>query len=319
MAGVADRPRRGDDDEATPSEVTAPPWLRTGPTPGQEAAAAAAAAAAASESAPAATAPAAASDPARSSTSGDGRGDEVPRRAGAGPQGPSREITPNRIRLGRGGPADEPAREPTTRPDAGSSGRRSRDLSSLPLGADRPVTERSVGAGTGPTASPGHGGRARRFAVFAAAGLAVLAGSAVIGFLLTRGALSPTGEEAADCAPVSEPGHVVGDGPGSLDSPLGTVLAFDHAYYVERSAEKAFEAVSPSSRMTPDRLRVEGVDRVPEGTTHCVDARELSPTLLEVSLTESPPDAEPVVIRQRVRVAENPDGTWGIVSITPAG
>jgi hypothetical protein len=155
--------------------------------------------------------------------------------------------------------------------------------------------------------------------VFAAAGVAVLAGSAVIGFLLTRGALSPTGEEAADCAPVSEPGHVVGDGPGSLDSPLGTVLAFDHAYYVERSAEKAFEAVSPSSRMTPDRLRVEGVDRVPEGTTHCVDARELSPTLLEVSLTESPPDAEPVVIRQRVRVAENPDGTWGIVSITPAG
>lgn len=190
MAGVADRPRRGDDDEATPSEVTAPPWLRTGPTPGQEAAAAAAAAAAASESAPAATAPAAASDPARSSTSGDGRGDEVPRRAGAGPQGPSREITPNRIRLGRGGPADEPAREPTTRPDAGSGGRRSRDLSSLPLGADRPVTERSAGAGTGPTASPGHSGRARRVAVFAAAGVAVLAGSAVIGFLLTRAALS---------------------------------------------------------------------------------------------------------------------------------
>ncbi|MBB1031603.1 hypothetical protein G6027_12030, partial [Dietzia sp. SLG310A2-38A2] len=152
-----------------------------------------------------------------------------------------------------------------------------------------------------------------------AAGAAVLAGSAVLGFVVTRGALAPTGEEATDCAPVSEPGHVVGDGPGSLDSPLETVLAFDHAYYVERSAEKAFEAVSPSSRMTPDQLRVDGVDRVAEGTTHCVDARELSPTLLEVSLTESPPDAEPVVMRQRVRVAENPDGTWGIVSITPAG
>jgi len=38
-----------------------------------------------------------------------------------------------------------------------------------------------------------------------------------------------------------------------------------------------------------------------------------------VTLTETPPDGEPVIIRQRVRVAENPDGTWGIVSITPAG
>ena len=99
----------------------------------------------------------------------------------------------------------------------------------------------------------------------------------------------------------------------------GAVLAFDHAYYVERSAEKAFEAVAPSSRMTEEQLRVEGVERVPEGTTHCVDVRELSPTLLEVDLTEYPPGADPVLIRQRVRVAENPGGTWGIVSITPAG
>ncbi|MBB1025093.1 hypothetical protein G6019_11805, partial [Dietzia sp. DQ12-76] len=161
-------------------------------------------------------------------------------------------------------------------------------------------------------------GRARRAALFAAAGVAVLSGSAVLGFVLTRGILSP-GEDPVACSPVSEPGHVVGAGPGSLDTPLETVLAFDHAYYVERSAEKAFEAVSPSSRMTFDQLRADGVDRVPEGTTHCVDARELSPTLLEVTLTESRPDSEPVVIRQRVRVAENPHGTWGIVSITPAG
>ena len=72
-------------------------------------------------------------------------------------------------------------------------------------------------------------------------------------------------------------------------------------------------------RVAAGGLRVEGVERVPEGTTHCVDVRELSPTLLEVDLTEYPPGADPVLIRQRVRVAENPDGTWGIVSITPAG
>lgn len=118
---------------------------------------------------------------------------------------------------------------------------------------------------------------------------------------------------------MAEAGRVSGSGPGSLDTPAGTVLAFDHAYYAERSAEKAFEAVSPSSRMTEEQLRVDGVDKLAEGTGHCVEISELSPTLLEVELTEYPPDADPVLIRQRVRVAENPDGTWGIVSITPAG
>ena len=158
-----------------------------------------------------------------------------------------------------------------------------------------------------------------RIALLVAAGVAVLGGSAVLGFVVTRGAVSPSEEAVTGCTEVSEPGRVVGAGPGSLDTPAGAVLAFDHAYYVERSAAKAFEAVSPSSRMTEEQLRVEGVERVPEGTTHCVEARELSPTLLEVDLTEYPPEADPVLIRQRVRLAENPDGTWGIVSITPAG
>ncbi|AWH94384.1 hypothetical protein [Dietzia psychralcaliphila] len=303
---MADQPRTGDDDEATTSEVTVPPWLRTGPTPepsGPEQSAAV---------------------PSAVARSAAGRGGAVPERADAGPQDSSREISPNRIRLGAGERDDEPVGEPGQpggrgEPGAGESRRRERDLSSLPLDAEQPVSVRSGVAGLGPDRSPTRDGRARRLALFAVAGVAVLAGSAVLGFVIARGALTPTGGEATDCAPVSEPGRVVGDGPGSLATPLETVLAFDYAYYVDRSAEKAFEAVSPSSRMTREQLRADGVDRVPEGTTHCVEALELSPTLLEVSLTESPPDAEPVVMRQRVRVAENPDGTWGIVSITPAG
>ena len=190
-------------------------------------------------------------------------------------------------------------------------------MSSLPLGSiatevPRPVDE--------PPRSPVVlDRRPVRIALLVAAGVAVLGGSAVLGFVVTRGAVSPSEEAVTGCTEVSEPGRVVGAGPGSLDTPAGAVLAFDHAYYVERSAAKAFEAVSPSSRMTEEQLRVEGVERVPEGTTHCVEARELSPTLLEVDLTEYPPEADPVLIRQRVRLAENPDGTWGIVSITPAG
>lgn len=163
-----------------------------------------------------------------------------------------------------------------------------------------------------------------RIALLAVAGVAVLGGSAVLGFVVTRGAAAPdpvpvTAAAASECMESVEHGRVVGSGPGSLDSPAGAVLAFDHAYYVDRSAEKAYEAVSPSSRMTEEQLRTEGIGQLAEGTTHCVEVRELAPTLLEVDLTEFPPESEPVLIRQRVRVAENADRTWGIVSITPAG
>ncbi|PAY24593.1 hypothetical protein CEY15_01975 [Dietzia natronolimnaea] len=298
---MADQPGR-DDDDAAPSEVTVPPWLRTGPVRDQS-------------DVESVLEPAPDSVSESSPRTGDGRDAADPARIDPEGKGPSREVSPNRIRLGGEGGPDAP--------DDVTRGRRARDLTSLRLGAvgrpasDGPVSDPAVSDRL-KSASPARAGRTRRVALFAAAGVAVLSGSAVLGFVLTRGILSP-GEDPTACAPVSDPGHVVGSGPGSLDTPLETVLAFDHAYYAERSAEKAFEAVSPSSRMTLDQLRADGVDRVPEGTTHCVDARELSPTLLEVTLTESPPDSEPVVMRQRVRLAENPDGTWGIVSITPAG
>ena len=290
---MTERPGKRDDDEAAvPPEVTVPPWLRTGPDPG----------------------PDVPSEPDR------------PRPVPSAPAEPDHDSAPSRITLGARGPASGPARDPhETRPGDD-------DLSTLPL---RP------GAGSGPAAggtaaAPGDAtpasagparsrpggsgsGRGTRIAVLAAAGVAVVAGSAVLGYVLTRGAMAPAEHAPGTCAAVEEPGHVRGDGPGSLDTPAGAVLAFDHAYYVDRSAEKAFEAVAGSSRMSSERLQADGIDALPEGTTHCVDVRELSATLLEVTLTEARPDAEPVDIRQRVRVERAPDGTWGIVSITPAG
>ncbi|HIW69384.1 MAG TPA: hypothetical protein H9878_14910 [Candidatus Dietzia merdigallinarum] len=156
------------------------------------------------------------------------------------------------------------------------------------------------------------------------AGIAILGGSAVLGFVVARGATSGGAESmeagvTPGCEESDEQGRVTGSGPGTLATPSGTVLAFDHAYYVDRSAEKAFEAVSSSSRMNEEQLRVEGIDQLAEGTTHCVQVSELAPTLLAVDLTEFPPAGESVLIRQHIRVAENSDGTWGIVSITPAG
>lgn len=340
---MADHPRTDDDESAGRPEVTVPPWLRlrTGPTPDQSI-----------PTAPAALAPGPGERPAGGADRTGRSRPHTPRAsapnritlgAGAPVDAPAEQDVPRRreddlstlpLRT-----APDPLTAPASAPDTartparGATSTQGRDraadesvggASDSTHGRRRAVTPVSVfpGAGsregTGVTARRAGSGRGR-IAVLAAAGAAVLAGSGVLGYLIARGVIAPAGDEMTGCVAVDEPGRVVGAGPGSLDTPTGAVLAFDHAYYVERSAVKAFDAVSPSSRMSRERLRTAGVEQIADGTTHCVEATELSPTLLDVTVTEQTPDADPVHIRQRIRVAENPDGTWGIVSITPAG
>lgn len=318
------RPGGSDDDEPTTlPEVTVPPWLRTGPVadpsvagapppPGAVGTSGAAETAGAPVVEPGATPAVAPTRITLGARAGEGAGPgPVPRGATADEEGPQ---TP---------------RDPV--PESGVD-RSPDDLSTLPLRASAGAPGQAAGGASEQASADGGTGagipiparRPVRIALAVAAGAAVLGGSAVLGFLVARGV---TGEDPAPAVAAAAPGceesveggTVTGSGPGSLDSPAGAVLAFDHAYYVDRSAERAFEAVAPSSRMTVEQLRTEGIERLAEGTAHCVRVSELAPTLLEVELTEFPPGAEPVVIRQRVRVAENPDGTWGIVSITPAG
>lgn len=336
MDDVSDE-SKNDDESVVPPEVTVPPWLRTGPTPDSPMAGASTSGrpdgvdgpADEKRAAPEAREPRRDTPPNRITLGARRRADQPP----AGPsetppaEPPAVADEPSAgTSLDRSAPAarvdaDRHAGAPQapTRPIPAESGRREPDqLSRLSLGASSSSNRGAPAAEpAAPTAEPNR--RPLRIALLAAAGVAVLGGSAVLGYFVARGAASPDVDESAGCVESGETGRVSGSGPGSLDTPAETVLAFDHAYYVERSAEKAFEAVSPSSRMTEEQLRVDGVEKLAEGTGHCVAISELSPTLLEVELTEYPPEAEPVLIRQRVRVEENPDGTWGIVSITPAG
>lgn len=332
-SGVTERPGTDDDEAPALPEVTVPPWLRTGPATD-----------------PSVSTPQPAGGPTP------GADDAVAVRADARePEGPP-AVPPTRITLGArsrdaatGGSAARSATAPAGAPagDQGSpgyeggDGRPVDDLSTLPLrAAARAPGPAAPGLDTGSGSVSAHAGareageaepsaprpsrRPVRIALAVTAGAAVLGGSSVLGFMVMRGATGPGTEPVAaaatpGCEDRVEHGRVTGSGPGSLDSPAGAVLAFDHAYYVDRSAKKAFAAVAPSSRMTEEQLRVEGIDRLAEGTTHCVQVSEIAPTLLEVELTEFPPEADPILIRQRIRVAENPHGTWGIVSITPAG
>lgn len=170
------------------------------------------------------------------------------------------------------------------------------------------------------------GPRRSRTPLLAVAGLALFALCAGLGFLVVDGfsasddasaAATPDASDGAGCLAVQEPGHVVGDGPGSLDTPLGVVLAFDHAYYVERSADRAFEAVAPGARMDRALLASEGIDRLPAGTRHCVDARTVGEGRVAIALTETAPDSPPRVIHQDVRLERVAGDRWGIASITP--
>ena len=346
----AERTGRDDDESGTGPEVTVPPWLRTGSVPGP--AGRPGGDPGRADRGPGGPGPGergvGEQGPGRDGAGEPVPGQQGPGRAGSGSARDPRTVSPNRITLGappgrrpvdgrapaltstRSAPPASPVgAEAGAGTVAGPAAGVGPDaLSTLVLGpsgppgaADSPARPASPARSRTDAAAGGSPGPRRpvRIVLATAAGAAVLGGSAVLGFVIARGAAAPVADDAAGCAEVTEPDRVVGSGPGSLHSPVGAVLAFDHAYYVERSAEKAFEAVSPLSRMSVTQLREDGVDRLPEGTTHCVEARRLSPTLLGVRLTQTPPDAEPVVIHQRVRVEQNPDGTWGIVAITPAG
>lgn len=149
-----------------------------------------------------------------------------------------------------------------------------------------------------------------------AAGLALIVGFG-LGGGLGGGEARP--DAAGDCPETDSAEEMSGSGPGSLDSARGALLAFNHGYYVERSADIAFRAVAESSEMRPEVLQADGIDSVDENVTHCVRTREISHGLVDVMLHEINPDGSRVEIRQRAQLEETADGEWGIVTLLPVG
>ncbi|WKK14915.1 hypothetical protein QYN14_26880 (plasmid) [Rhodococcus ruber] len=67
------------------------------------------------------------------------------------------------------------------------------------------------------------------------------------------------------CAPVDEPGRIVGNGPGGRDSGPAVIQAFEHAYYVQRDGKAVAELM-----VLPGTDIQSFIDAVPAGTEHCV-------------------------------------------------
>ncbi|WP_282781879.1 hypothetical protein [Nocardia sp. CC201C] len=74
----------------------------------------------------------------------------------------------------------------------------------------------------------------------------------------------------ANCYATAGDTTVVGAGPGDPATPAGVILAFEWAYYVDRSGARAREHVAPDATV-PDAAAIQaGIDTVPDGTKYCV-------------------------------------------------
>jgi len=123
------------------------------------------------------------------------------------------------------------------------------------------------------------------------------------------------GEAAAHCPEVVAPGHYAGAGAGDEATPEGVVAAFEHAYYVVKDASAATALVTPDASIDAETLRREGIDRLPAGTTHCVDARAGQDGAVEVVLVEARPGQPELEIRQRITTAAGEGGKRKITGI----
>lgn len=125
----------------------------------------------------------------------------------------------------------------------------------------------------------------------------------------------PIGEPAGTCAVQQNAGFLRSNGPGDRLSPVGIVAAFEYAYYVDKDSGRAAELTAPEAGIDPARLHDQGIARLPEGTTHCLEARETRGGIVTVELSELRPGAEPIVIHQQIHTSLDDDGIYVITKI----
>jgi hypothetical protein len=92
--------------------------------------------------------------------------------------------------------------------------------------------------------------------------------------------------------------------PGGTTSGPDAVLAFQYAYYVDRSGEQARAAVAPDATVSPAAAIQRGIDSIPVGTTHCVRIVTIADNRYSVEITEYRPGGAPATYnRQTVTTA----------------
>ncbi|RDI55476.1 hypothetical protein [Nocardia mexicana] len=103
-------------------------------------------------------------------------------------------------------------------------------------------------------------------------------------------AAAPAPPVASQCPTERDGDRVQGNGPGGTDSAAAAILAFQHAFYVERSGDRARAVVAADGEVSPAAVLQQGIDSIPPGATHCVT---ITPTAIPgenlVTVTEFRP------------------------------
>lgn len=119
------------------------------------------------------------------------------------------------------------------------------------------------------------------------------------------------------CAASEEGSVVTGDGEGDVKSAAGVILAFQHAYYVERDADLVKPLLAKESEIQNLDALQKGIDSVEQGTTHCLRITSAKDGSADVELTQMAPDGSETVFYQRVTTARE-GGETRLVSIADA-
>jgi hypothetical protein len=93
------------------------------------------------------------------------------------------------------------------------------------------------------------------------------------------------------------------------------VLAFQYAYYVERSGQQARALVAPDAVVSPASVIQHGIDTVPVGTTHCVRVQTITENRYSVEVTEYRPGGAPATYNKQTVSTAVVDGRTLITGI----
>ncbi|WP_216898993.1 hypothetical protein [Nocardia alni] len=117
-----------------------------------------------------------------------------------------------------------------------------------------------------------------------------------------------------------------GADPGGTDSGPEAIMWFQHSYYVERSAERAWRVVAPGAAVSPITLVQRGIDSVPRGTAYCVRVIPLAAgstaaniaggNRFSVEVTELRPGGTPATYDRQTVTTAVVDGRTLITGIT---
>jgi hypothetical protein len=145
---------------------------------------------------------------------------------------------------------------------------------------------------------------------------------------------TPLGAAAAPASPSAQPGTIAtpdceqrhdadvvsGTDPGGTTSAPDAILAFERAYYVQRSGSAARAVVAPDAKVRSADEIQRGINLVPVGTRYCVQITRGSAdgTQWEVRLTQQKPNEQPKTFTQIITTSTIADRTL-IAGIADAG